>query len=189
MKLSTRDIILVGLFAALMAVGAYLKIPTPFVPVTFQLFFAIYAGVLLGAFKGGLAMIIYTLIGLTGVPVFSKGGGPAYIFESSFGFILGFILCAFVVGYLTERMKSVNPFKLMGICLIGFVMIYVVGDLYMYMILNVVAGKPTSLMTINGWMTLFMVKDLILTVIVAITTTMILPILRKAGYTKVTITE
>lgn len=189
MKLATRDIILIGLFAALMVIGAFIKIPLPYVAVTFQLFFCIYAGLLLGSFKGALSQIIYVLLGLAGLPVFSEGGGAKYIFKTSFGFVLGFIVCAFVVGYITERLESISVFKLFGISLLGLILTYLIGDLYMYMILNYVLGVETLISVINGWMIPFMIKDLVLIVFIAASTRIILPVLRSAGYVSVGVTK
>lgn len=189
MKLSTRDMILIGLFAALMVVGTFLKIPTPIVPLTFQLFFCIYAGLLLGSFKGALSQLIYVILGLTGLPVFSEGGGPGYVFKPTFGFILGFVVCAFIVGYLSERMEGITMAKLLGISLAGLIVAYVIGDLYMYAVLNYVNGVETSLVTINGWMLLFMAKDLFLVGIITVTTRAVLPVLRKAGYSELAMSK
>lgn len=61
------------------------------------------AGFLLGAKLATVSVIVYLSIGLVGVPVFSAGGGPAYIFRPGFGFLLGFVLAAFVIGTITEK--------------------------------------------------------------------------------------
>ena len=82
---------------ALTAVGAFIKIPLPYIPFTLQTFFVFYSGILLGAKLGMLSQIIYILIGLVGIPVFSNGGGPSYVFQPSFGFLIGFIISTFFV--------------------------------------------------------------------------------------------
>lgn len=188
MKLSTRDIILIGLFAALMAVSAYLKLPNPLnplVPITFQLFFCLYAGMLLGSFKGGLSQVIYTLIGLAGVPVFSGGGGFQYVVDPKFGFILGFIACAFLTGYLVEKTGKLSFIKVFSTALAGGTLIYIIGITYMWAIMNFFLGSPTPFMVVVGWMISFMIKDFILIIIVAVTSHQIIPVLRKQGYANV----
>ena len=79
-KLSTKSLILCSLFAALIAVGAFIKIPIPVVPFTLQVLFTTLAGLLLGPKLGAISVGIYLLIGLIGIPVFTQGGGPSYIF-------------------------------------------------------------------------------------------------------------
>ena len=68
-------LILSAVFAALIAVGAFIRIPTPLVPVTMQLLFTTLAGLLLGGRYGALSAALYLVLGLAGVPVFTEGGG------------------------------------------------------------------------------------------------------------------
>ncbi len=188
MKLSTRDMILVSLFAALMAVGAFIKIPNPLnpaVPITFQLFFCIYAGVLIGAYKGALSQFIYMLVGLIGVPVFTGGGGFQYIVDPKFGFILSFIVCAAVVGWLMERQKKITIYGIFGASMVGFVLIYLIGDVYMWLIMRFYMGGEVTLLMVNGWMIPYMIKDLALVIVIAVTSASIIPAIRKAGYLNV----
>lgn len=111
-KLSTYDITLVGMFAALMAVGANITSWAPFlqianVPLSMQPFFCILAGLLLGSRLGALSMTTYALIGIAGAPVFAQfHGGIGVIFGSTGGFILSYIVTAFVVGKILELSKE-----------------------------------------------------------------------------------
>ena len=61
--------------AAVTAVGAYLKIPLPMLPVTLQMTFVGLAGFWLGPWHGAASQLTYLCVGLVGVPVFAKGGG------------------------------------------------------------------------------------------------------------------
>ena len=88
MNLKTRDLILIAMFAALTAIGAFIRIPLPVVPITLQYFFCALGALLLGAKKGALAQILYVAVGLIGIPIFTKGGGPQYIFQPSFGYLI-----------------------------------------------------------------------------------------------------
>ena len=182
MKLSVRDMILVALFAALMVVGAYLRIPNPLfpaVPITFQLFFCIYAGLLLGARLGFLSQLIYLALGLVGLPVFSGGGGIHYVLSPTFGFILGFVLCGAVVGWMSDRQKPATMMGVLGAGIAGLLLIYLVGDLYMYGVLNLYLGNDVGLVGLAVSMVPYMVKDLVLVMIAAITSMQILPVLRR----------
>ncbi|MCT4686543.1 biotin transporter BioY [Vallitalea sp.] len=182
MKLQLREMIMIGIFAALMVVGAKLSIPTPFgVPLTFQLFFSIYAGLLLGAKAGFLSQLIYILLGLVGLPVFTMGGGIAYIFNPTFGYIIGFAVAPLIVGILLNNKKDINFVKVLGISIVGFAAIYIIGNVYLYFIKDLYLNKPTSLVGIFKSMIPFMIKDFILVIIAAYSSTIIIPVLRKSG--------
>ena len=71
-----RNHILCAIFTALIAIGAFIRIPVPVVPFTLQFLFTTLAGVLLGSRLGALSVTIYIVLGLMGVPVFAEGGGP-----------------------------------------------------------------------------------------------------------------
>ena len=64
-----------SLFTALIAVGAFIKIPIPVVPFTLQFLFTTLAGLLLGSKMGAVSVIAYMVLGLVGLPIFSEGGG------------------------------------------------------------------------------------------------------------------
>ena len=112
MKLKTKELTTCALFAALIAVGAFIKIDIPLpmytMHFTLQWFFVLMAGFLLGAKLASLSVIVYLCIGLVGVPVFAAGGGPTYILRPGFGFLLGFVLAAFLIGQ--KRLK--RPMRL-----------------------------------------------------------------------------
>ncbi len=85
--MKTKDLVLIALFAALTAIGGFLNIPTPTVPFSLQFLFCAYAGVLLGWKKGMISQALYLAVGLSGLPVFAKGGGIGYVLQPSFGFL------------------------------------------------------------------------------------------------------
>lgn len=183
MKLTIRDMVTISLFTALMVVGAKLTIPTPFgVALTFQLFFAVFAGLLLGARNGFLSQLIYLLLGLAGMPVFSTGGGISYVFSPTFGYLIGFMLAATLIGFLKERSKKPTFMNLLIIVLIGYLLDYLVGNLYFYFIKNLYLDSPMELTKIFTMMLPFMIKDLVLVALASYCSTMILPQLKKIGY-------
>ncbi|MCL2057891.1 MAG: biotin transporter BioY, partial [Oscillospiraceae bacterium] len=108
MKLSIRDICLIGVFAAIIAVMSQLRIPMPYgVPMTLQTLAVPLAGIVLGAKKGALATLVYILLGAVGAPVFSGfTGGIGVVIGMTGGFILSFPLMALVAG-LAESKKSI----------------------------------------------------------------------------------
>ena len=140
--LTTKNMILCALFAALIAAGAFLKIPLPFVPNTLQFLFVNLAGLLLGRKLGALSVAVYIGVGLVGLPVFANGGGFGYVLQPTFGYILGFLLGAFLAGFLVERRR--NPvFK--TYLMAGFLnmaVVYILGMAYYYVIANFYIGSP-----------------------------------------------
>ncbi|MGN8246310.1 biotin transporter BioY [Cellulomonas soli] len=102
----TTDVALIATFAAFIAVCAILPgIPTPSgVPITLQTFAVILAGIVLGARRGTLAVLLYLAIGLAGLPVFAGGtGGTAVLAGPSVGYLLAFPLGAALAGFLAGR--------------------------------------------------------------------------------------
>lgn len=70
----TKNMILCAMFVALIAAGAFIKIPVPVVPFTLQYLFTMLAGLLLGAKRGFISVCIYIFLGLVGLPIFAQGG-------------------------------------------------------------------------------------------------------------------
>ena len=141
--MKTRSLILTALFAALTAVGAFLKIPLPLSAITLQFFFTAMAGTLLGKKYGALSQAVYVLIGLVGVPIFALGGGFSYIFQPTFGFLLGLIPCAFVIGKLAKR--PLTFWRTALSMLAGLAVLYAIGVPYMALIANGYLGKGLTL--------------------------------------------
>jgi biotin transport system substrate-specific component len=104
-----RMMVFASLFAALTAAGSYIQIPIPFspVPVTLQVFFVLLAGSMLKSKWGGLSMLVYTLLGIAGLPVFAGGSsGIGVLFGPTGGYIIGFILAAYTIGKLSEKTEK-----------------------------------------------------------------------------------
>ena len=181
--MKTRDLILVALFAALTAIGAFIKIPIPPVPLSLQFLFCAFAGVLLGSKLGLYSQLLYVVIGLSGIPVFTNGGGISYVFQPTFGYLLGFILCAFIIGKLTENLKVISFKNIFFPVVAGLTSVYLVGVPYLYMILNNYLGKNVPFFTVlkSGFL-LFIIQDICWSILIAFTATKIIPSLRRAGY-------
>lgn len=179
MKFKIKEIVLVALFAGLTAVGAFISIPLGPVPITLQTLFVILGGVLLGAKLGALAQIVYILLGLIGLPIFSGfTGGPQAIVRPSFGFLIGFIFAAFIVGKIVERDNS--RFKIWLAATVGTIVIYIFGLPYMYYILNVALGKGLPFTTIlKTGLLLFIPGDIIKLILASVVGVKILPIITR----------
>lgn len=180
---NTREFILVAMFAALTAIGAFIKVPIPYVPFTLQYLFCALAGIILGSKLGALSQIVYVVIGLTGVPIFTEGGGLNYIFKPTFGYLIGFIVAAYVIGKIRENVKELTFIKAIFMLLLGLSFIYLFGVVYLYIIYNLYLGKNISFYFAFFYgFVVCIAGDLILTVFAAYISIKILPILRKCGY-------
>ena len=126
--------ILCGLFAALMACGALVRIPGPFVPLTLQSFFALLAGLLLPPKSALISMLFYILLGLSGLPVFAGGGGIGYILQPSFGFIPGFALAAFLMALFRAHSKKNSIWAYFLSCVFGLSVLYSMGLLHLVLL-------------------------------------------------------
>lgn len=140
----TKSLILCSLFTALIVVGAFIKIPVPVVPFTLQFLFTTLAGLLLGSKRGMISVVVYMILGLIGLPVFSEGGGIWYILKPSFGYIIGFCIGTFVTGLIAERMKEKTIPRYLLANFTGLMIVYAVGMVYYYVICNYVINTPIA---------------------------------------------
>lgn len=130
MSFKCQKLVLSAFFTALIVCGAYIKIPIPFIPITLQTAFVILSGLLLGAKYSAASNIAYLLLGLSGFPVFSGGGGLSYVLQPTFGYIIGFILGALVTGLISRKLIKKNTLTYFISGLIGLVVIYICGISY-----------------------------------------------------------
>lgn len=79
--MKTKDLVLCAMFVALIAVGAFIKVPVPVVPFTLQFLFTMLAGLLLGPVNGALAVVVYIVLGLVGPPIFTQAADRAIFFS------------------------------------------------------------------------------------------------------------
>ena len=96
--MKTRELVLCALFVALITVGTFVRIPVGADVYTLQFLFTLLAGLLLGERLGALAVLVYIALGLLGVPVFASGGGPSYVLQPTFGYLIGFVVQAWLCG-------------------------------------------------------------------------------------------
>lgn len=125
-------IILAVAMASLTGIAAQVRIPLPWtpVPISAQTFAVLLSGVLLGGWYGGLSQFFYIGAGIAGVPWFSGGGsGIAHILGPTGGYIVGFILAAFFVGYFIDRFIRARSFLTIFFLMLfaNFVLIHLPG--------------------------------------------------------------
>ena len=125
-----RDLILMTLGTLFVAALAQVKIPLPFtpIPLTGQTFAVLLIGATLGSKRSLVSMLLYIALGAFGLPIFAGGAsGLAYLSGATLGYLVGFVLAAYVIGLLAERglersvRTSLIPF------LFGTIIIYICG--------------------------------------------------------------
>lgn len=140
-----KELVLFSLFTALTAIGAFIRVPVPLCPFTLQLLFTTLSGLILGSRKGAASVAVYVALGLSGVPVFTQGGGPGYIFRPTFGYLLGFIAGAWLTGKLSERMEKLSFVRILFANLAGLLVVYLFGMVYVYVINNYYLNTPIGI--------------------------------------------
>ena len=145
--LSARELSLVALFAALTGIGGFIRIPIPYVPLTLQTLMVMFSGLILGGRLGALSQLVYILVGLMGIPIFAQGGGPGYVLQPTFGYLLGFVCGAYIIGNITERREYLKRSFLFVALVAGTLAVYVPGVAVLYVNLNFIQQKAISLST------------------------------------------
>jgi len=134
-----RTMTLVPVFTVLMIISAKIAVAGAPIPITLQLPMVILTGLLLGPWRGAAAQGLYLLMGLIGLPVFTSGGGISYIFQPTFGFLLGFPVCAICAGVFSGLLDGAGKSPLInyaGIALSSVASIfvsYVFGGGYLFL--------------------------------------------------------
>lgn len=141
-KLNTRIMIFCSFFTALIAIGAFIRIPLPITVFSLQFTFVLLSGMILGARAGALASLIYVIIGLMGFPIFAEGGGLGYLIKPTFGYLIAFIAASYIVGFTREKFGTKSVWKLIIGCIIAMLITYLIGTLYTYFILKYIVHNP-----------------------------------------------
>jgi biotin transport system substrate-specific component len=124
---AVRDVALVAGSAAFVGLSAQLVVPLPFTPVPWsgQTFAVLLAVAALGPARGALGMLLYVVAGAVGLPWFANHQSGWAM--PSFGYVLGFILAAVVVGGLARRGADRTVARTAGLMVVGNLAIYAVG--------------------------------------------------------------
>ncbi|MEG1431987.1 biotin transporter BioY [Eubacterium sp.] len=132
-KIQTKTLTHIALVTALLCIIGPLSLPIPISPVPISLTqLGVYAGVYtLGKKKGTLSFGLYLLIGAMGVPVFSGfAGGLGKIVGPTGGYLLGFVVLAWVVGCFVEKWPESRAYQALGM-VIGNVLVYILGTAWL----------------------------------------------------------
>jgi len=138
------DIVLVVAGAALVTVLAQVVIPLWPVPITGQTLAVLLVGSTLGWARGAISMVLYAVLGLVGVPVYSDGShGAGVLFGATGGYIVGFIVSAALVGWLAERHWDRKILKAIVTFVAGSVVVFAIGLPWLAVVLH--TDLPTTL--------------------------------------------
>ncbi|MDR3254135.1 MAG: biotin transporter BioY [Synergistaceae bacterium] len=143
--IDTKGIALAAAFSSLIAVGAFIRVPVPLAPFTLQFLFTNLACLTLGKKIGSCSIAAYIAIGLAGVPVFSSGGGPGYIFQPTFGYIIGFLIGGYAAGFVVERAPLPSFARNLAASFLNLFIVYLCGMVYYFFIANFYLGKDSSI--------------------------------------------
>ncbi|MBQ9433025.1 MAG: biotin transporter BioY [Synergistaceae bacterium] len=139
---ATKNLTLCALFAALITIGTYIKIPTPLLPLTLQTMFVVLSGLVLGRKYGAVSVCVYVLAGVIGLPVFTGS-----VMNPTFGYILGFVPGAWIAGYVAEKCRP-NFWTWVFGGLAGMAVIYAVGIPYYYLMSRYYLGNELGARTL-----------------------------------------
>lgn len=130
--LTTRNVALAALFAALTAMSAFVAVPVfGAVPFSLQVFVVLLAGLVLGSRLGALSVLAYVTLGLV-APVYAGGAsGFGVLFGPLGGYLCGFVAGAFVAGLIAECARPRGVFGLAAAAAAGLIPIYVMGALWL----------------------------------------------------------
>lgn len=181
---SPRDMAICGLFVALIAAGAKLRIVIPVTPYpmnfTMQWFFVLLSALMLGRKRAGASMLVYLILGVIGLPIFARGGGPAYLMKPTFGYLVGFLVAAYGMAWMVEKDKKQSFLSLTVITVVGLFTYYGFGMVYFYFMGNLVLGAPVTwwMVVIDGFgITVF--ADFALCILAVIVSQRLLPAVRQ----------
>lgn len=143
----TAEMTKMALMVAMNCVSAYIIIPLPFSlsPLALQTLIVNLTGYVLNAKQAFMTMLVYLLVGLAGVPVFTGGSaGPGKLFGPTGGYIIGFLFTAVFLAYFRGEKYSFKRYALLG-CVIGIPLIYVFGVVQLKLITGM--GLDKAIMT------------------------------------------
>lgn len=143
LKMHQNNLIFAGLFTGLTAIGAFLRIPLPVVPMTLQVFMFLLSGLLLPPRAALLSQAAYLLLGLAGVPIFAGGGGISYIVAPTFGYVAAQLPAAWATAWIAGKFR-VSAASLFAASAAGIGILYFLGAFVLYLNLNLLAQTKIS---------------------------------------------
>jgi biotin transport system substrate-specific component len=144
-KIPLKTLVYASMFGALTAIGAFISVPLYPVPITLQTVFTALSGFLLGGLGGALSQVVYVLLGIIGLPVFSGGkSGLGVLFGPTGGYLIGFIVAAYVMGRIVEAKRNGGVVWLLLSFIVGEIIIYGCGGFQLSRVANMSFAKTLT---------------------------------------------
>ncbi|MCD7892665.1 MAG: biotin transporter BioY [Erysipelotrichaceae bacterium] len=155
-ELKTIDMVHIALFAALMAICSWISIPAT-IPFTMQTFGVFMAVLMLGGYKGTLAILVYIILGAIGLPVFAGfSGGLSSLFGSAGGYIMGFLFSGLSM-WMIEKWFGNSAIVQMISMIVGLIVCYVFGTVWFMFVYG-----SSNILLVLGWCVFpFIIPDLL----------------------------
>lgn len=136
-RTAISDIVSVAMFTAIIAVCSQISIPLGPVLFTLQTLGVFIAAAMLGCRRGIICVLVYILLGLVGIPVFAGfSGGIGTIASPDFGYIIGFIFTALIVG-LSTKFFGRKLIPLIISMILGLIICYAFGTIWFMLVYNI----------------------------------------------------
>ncbi|WMC91057.1 biotin transporter BioY [Kineothrix sp. MB12-C1] len=159
-KNKTYQMVYIAVFAVLIAICSWISIPT-MVPFTLQTFAVFLAVGVLGGKRGTLAVLVYILLGVIGVPVFAGfSAGVGALIGNTGGYIIGFLFTALIMWGM-EKLFGRKSWVLIISMVLGLIACYAFGTAW-FMIVYARNSGPIGLGTVLSWCVIpFIIPDII----------------------------
>lgn len=179
-----RKMALCALCAALIAVGAFIRVPLPGIPFTLQTFFVTLTGLLLGGPLAACSALLYLAVGLVGFPIFAGGGGPGYVLQPSFGYLVGFVFGAYVTGKIAHAAAQPSKRRLYAAAFAGLSAVYLCGMAYYAALKGLYFATPVAFTNILIYCFLiFLPGDGAMSVVAVLVAKRLRPVIERSGRT------
>ncbi|MBQ3379049.1 MAG: biotin transporter BioY [Clostridia bacterium] len=178
-RLTTRELVYIALFAVLIVVCSWISIPTPMgIPVTLQTFAIFLTLGLLGGRRGTLSLIIFILLGLVGLPVFSGfRGGMGVLFGTTGGYIIGFVFSALLFWLITAKLGN-KTLIIIAAMILGIIVCYAFGTAWFVVMYTAGAGEISVLGALSSCVFPFIIPDAVKIALAVLLTSKLSPRLR-----------
>ena len=168
-KIKAYDIVIIALMTALIAVCSFIAIPVGALPVTLQTFAVFVCVGILGRKRGTISVLVYVLLGIIGIPVFSGfQGGLSVFMGATGGFIIGFLPAVFVSGTVLKKTSRKIPFMIAAF-VAGLIICYIFGMLWYIFVFS--AGKADLVSSFSVCVLPYIVPDIIKITLAAVIST------------------
>lgn len=156
----TKDMVLISLFATLIAACAWISVPTA-VPFTMQTFGIFSATGILGGKKGTIAICVYLLLGAIGLPIFAGGtSGIGILLGSTGGYMIGWILAGLIM-WGAERILGQKMWVCTLSMIVGLIGCYILGTAWFMIIYAQEAGRISLWSALSMCVIPFIIPDLV----------------------------